>query len=260
LDSRPAGVRVEHNFQMSLIEGGGGGGVSDAPVSTDEGRDDEWEPVELPGGENFLVPMEARVLVFPENPRLSGSEKARLSLAIEQALMALFDAMPLGGTVVYNRLVSALMALPGVADVNLTLHPPEAPEEGYRRNLDMADGQRASLSVAGLRIHFAGEVLFDFVASVSLLGEHTLDDARKEMRGKLAEYFAAAPATVDAVSLMDKLGAGTAYSLLAADLSWIAEHDAAGLVLAAQGGAADATPIPEGDRAVLRGLAVEEKT
>jgi hypothetical protein len=258
LNSRPAGVRVEHNFQLNLAATAGaaeGGGA----VSTGDVRDEEFEPVGIPGGETFLVPVEVHVLIFPDNPRLSGAEKARMRLDAEQSLMALFDALPLGGAVVYNRLVSALMALGGISDLNLTLHPPEAPAAGLRRNLLPADGQRASLTADKLRIHFAGEVLFDFALKVTLLGTHTLEEAHKEIRGKLSEHFAGAPDHISSADLTALIGTGVNYSLLAADLTWTAEHDAAGLVLVAGGGPSAITPIPEGDRPILRDIVLEPK-
>lgn len=256
LDSRPAGVRVEHNFQLNLAATLGGGGGA---VATGDARDEEFEPVGLPGGETFMVPVEVRVLLYPENPRLSGAEKNRLRLDAERSLAALFDGLTLGGDVVYNRLVSAMMALPGILDANLTLHPPGAPEAGYRRNLILPEGQRASLTADKLLIHFAGEVLFDFTAKVTLLGAHTLEEANKDIRGKLSEYFAGLPDEVNATDLMALIGTGPNHSLAAEDLAWTAEHDAAGLVLSAGGGIASVTPIPEGDRPILRGVVLEPK-
>jgi uncharacterized phage protein gp47/JayE len=259
LDSRPAGVRVEHNFQLNLAALASSSEGSGA-VSTGDARDEEFEPVGVPGGESFLVPVEVHVLIFPDNARLSGAEKARLRLDVEQALLGHFDALPLGGAVVYNRLVSALMDLGGISDLNLTLHPPTAPPSGFRRNLFPGDGQRAALTADKLRIHFAGEVLFDFNLKVALLGTHTLEEAHKEIRGKLSEHFAGLPDEIASAGLMTLIGTGTNYTLDAADLSWTAEHDAAGLVLVADGGTATVTPVPEGDRPILRNIVLEKKT
>jgi uncharacterized phage protein gp47/JayE len=257
LDSRPAGVRVEHNFQLNLAATLGGGGEGAVPAG--DARDEEFEPVGVPGGETFLVPVGVRVLLYPENPRLSGAEKARLRLDAERALAAHFDGLTLGGDVVYNRLAAAMMALPGILDVNLTLHPPGAPEAGYRRNLILPEGRRASLTADKLLIHFAGEVLFDFSARISLLGSHTLEEAHKDIRGRLAEYFAGLPGEVNAADLMALIGSGPHHALAAEDLAWTAEHDAAGLVLTAGGGISSVTPIPEGDRPILRGIVLEAK-
>ncbi len=258
LDSRPAGVRVEHNFQLNLAATAGateGGGA----VSTGDARDDEFEPVGIPGGETFLVPVEVHVLIYPDNVRLSGAEKARMRLDGEQSLIALFDALPLGGAVVYNRLITALMDLGGISDLNVTLHPTGAPPAGVRRNLIPADGQRASLTADKLRIHFAGEVLFDFAIKVTLLGTRTLEEAHKEIRGKLSEHFAGIPTAISSGDLMALIGVGTNYTLITADLTWTAEHDAAGLVVVAGGGPSAVTPIPEGDRPILRDIVLEIK-
>jgi uncharacterized phage protein gp47/JayE len=256
LDSRPAGVRVEHNFQLNLEATLGGGSGA---VSTGDARDDEFEPVGLPGGDSFLVPVEVRVLLFPESARLSGAEKARLRLDAERALAGHFDALTLGGAVVYNRLVASLMDLPGIADANVTLHTPGAPENGYRRNLQLPEGQRASLTADKLLIHFAGEVLFDFAAKLTLKAGHTLEEAHKDIRGKLTEYFAAVPEAVSAADVLALIGAGPNHDLAGPDLSWTAEHDAAGLVLTAGGGTSAVTPIQPGDRPILRDLKLEAK-
>lgn len=258
LNTRPAGVRVEHNFQM-ILAGLAGGSEGGGAVATGDGRDDEFEPVEIPGGETFLVPIEVHVLLYPENPRLAGAEKSRIRLLAEQAMTGLFDNLPVGGPVVYNKLITALMELAGIADANVTLFPPAAPAAGYRRNLILPDGQRASLTADKLVIHFAGEVLFDFSLKITLISPHTLEEAQKDIQGKLTEYFAGAPTEVTTATLLDKIGAGTNHSLLAEDLTWTAEHDAAGLVLADAGGPAATTAIPEGDRGLLRKLTIGKK-
>ena len=60
--------------------------------------------------------------------------------------------------------------------------------------------------------------------------------------------------------LHNELGVSDLYTLAAADLSWTAEYEQAGLVVRESGGPSASTAIAAGDRAVLRDVAVEEKT
>ena len=60
-------------------------------------------------------------------------------------------------------------------------------------------------------------------------------------------------------TLMSVLGTSDLYALDAADLSWSAEYEEAGLVIREEGGAAAATPLGDTDRALLREVKVQEK-
>ncbi len=255
LGSRPAGIRVEHNLAVHLI-----GGSEGTDMATDENAPDpEFEPLEITASEGFLYPLGARVLVFPVNPRITGSDKNRVRESASLVLSTYFDELPIGALIVYNRLVADLMAIEGVADVGLTLLLPETPETQVRRNVQLPEGQRALLDPSQTAVHFAGEFLFDFHAAVTLGSGKELTDAYAELRGRLAEFFATAPDEVNETVLLPFVETGESYSLAGADLTWKAQHDDSGLVLFEQGGSAAATPIPEGDRAVLRELLVEVK-
>lgn len=253
LKSRPAGIRVEHNLAVAL------------PVSprdtlpTGDARD-EGVTDEVSEGEGFQLPLTCDVTVFPENPRLTGPEKTNLQQAITNAIVAYVDAAPIGGILVYNRIVADVMAIPGVLDVILLLQAKGDPTAKGKRNMDVPEGRRAIVDAKDVTVRFAGApVNFDFHLKVTPKGAATLADIRKEIKDKLVDYFSGNPTTVSSADLMTKLEVSNRFTLEPADLTWTVEYDQAGLIIREQGGVGASTTITPGDRAILRDVRVEEK-
>lgn len=253
LNSRAAGIRVEHNLAVALPTS------PKDTLGTGEARD-EGVTDEVPEGEGFQLPLTADVIVYPENPRLTGTEKTTIDQAIRKALTAYVDASAIGGALVYNRMVADIMAASGVLDVNLLLLVKGDTTGKGKRNIDVPEGRRAVLDEKDVSVRFAGApVNFDFHLNVTPKGGATLADIRKELKAKLVDYFSTNPITVSSANLMTKLGASERYTLDAADLTWNVEYDQAGLIIREQGGAGASTTIAAGDRAVLRDVKVEKK-
>lgn len=255
LDSRAAGIRVEHNLQVALPQ------KPNDRLPIFEGRDD-LEAVTFPPDQNFALPMTCDVLVFPDNPRLTGIEKTALTQAVRGAVVAYIAASAIGGTIVYNQLVADIMALPGVLDIILDIRAKVDPSGKGKKNLQVPDGRRAVIAPVDeerdITVHFIGEVNFDFQIKVTLKGAGTLTDAEKEIRQKLIEFFAGSPAAVESSTLMTNLGVSDFFDISqSADLKWTVEYDQAGLVVHEQGGDDASTSIAPGDRAILRELKVE---
>ncbi len=150
----------------------------------------------------------------------------------------------------------------GVYDSVLDIAPvpevPQAPVAG-KRNIVLPEGRRAVIDAAAIRVTFAGAPLsFDFQITVTPQGGSGLDAIRGELRARLTAYFAAPGPVVDAGALVSLLGVSDLYTL--GVVAWTAEYEQAGLVIREAGGAAAATPIPEGTRPVLRDVAVREAT
>lgn len=249
LNSRAAGIRVEHSLQVALPS---------PPQDTlliwdarDEGVSDE-----LPDGDSFELPLLCDVMVFPENPRLGGAEQETLRQAVIRSVVAYVEASAIGGVLVYNRMVADLMAVPGVLDVNLELSVAGDASGKRKRNIDMQDGKRAGLLEKDVQVSFAGApVNFDFNLRATAKGAATREDMRKEAKARLVDYFAGLSGKVDHAELIGKFAGCASFTLLPADLTWSVEYDQAGLTIREQGGAT--TAIAPGDRALLRDVKVE---
>lgn len=252
LATRAAGIRVEHNLAVALPFTPD----SSLPVIAER---DEGETHEDPPGGGFQLALALDVTVFPDNPRIAGAERDKLETALKATLMSEVDASAIGGVLVYNRLVSQMMALPGVLDLVLLLAPREGSGVNGKRNLVVPAGRRATLAEADIMLRFAGApVQFDFTARVTLKAPATLEVAKAEIKDRLVALFANRPAELAASALMAALGTSELYSLNVSDLSWTAEYEEAGLVIREDGGAAASTALADTDRALLREVRVVE--
>ena len=251
MDSRAAGIRVEHNLEVALPH------KPNDRLPTFEGRDD-LEAAPLPPAQDFRLKMVCDVLVFPDNPRLTGAEKTTLTEAVRGAIFAYLAGSAIGGTIVYNQLVADVMALPGVLDIMLDIRAKEDTSGKGKRNIQVPDGRRAVLDdeQKDVRVHFIGEVNFDVEVKLTLKPGSTLVDADKEVRQKLIDFFTGNPAEVSKTALMSKLAPSELYEPASADLTLTVEYDQAGLLIHQTG---DATNIAPGDRAILREVKVVEK-
>ena len=246
LATRAAGIRVEHNLTVALPFTPD----SNLPVISER---DEGETTEDPPGGGFQLPLAIDVTIFPDNPRIAGAERDKLETAVKAALLAEVDASAIGGTLVYNRLVSQLMALPGVLDLVLLLTPRAGSGEHGKRNLVVPAGRRATLLDADITLRFAGApVQFDFTARVTLKPPATLEAAKADIKDRLVAHFATRPAEVAASALMATLGTSELFILDVNNLSWTAEYEEAGLVIREDGKATASTALGETDRALLR--------
>ena len=263
LQTRAAGIRVVTNLDPFLsqlpVAGASSGTVRDSPPSS--------PPVSSPpsAGDGFKYPLQAAAVVFPEDPRITGAPKAALQQAISGTIVAGVEASTVGGVIVYNRLTSDLMGIPGVYDVVLDIFPKSAPSGGSKHNISVPgppDPKRATIDPADIKVVFAGApVFFDFEIAVRPKAGATLDAIRTEIKTQLAAYFAHLPVanTVEGTGLMAKLGGSHLFDLDILDLGWTAEFAKAGLTIRNQGGATAPTTFAEGDQAILRAVTVTQK-
>jgi uncharacterized phage protein gp47/JayE len=257
LATRAAGIRVEHNLQSFLPQ------APSAAVSAGDVRDD-GAAEGTASGADFKFPLCADVVVFPESPRLTGADKDTMKQAVTDAVVSYVEASTVGGSLVYNRMSADLMDIPGIVDVvlNVAQKPDSADTPCLgKRNILVPKGQRGVIDPADVKVTFAGApVNFDLQVAVTLKAGATLADARSEVKAKLADSFAGPIAQVDTDSLMARLGVSQLFTVQAADISWTAEYDQAGLIIREPGGVGTTTTVAQGDVAVLRDVQVEEKT
>lgn len=250
LNSRAAGIRVEHNLAVALPFS-----PKDS-LPTDDARE-EGESSDAPPGDDFTLPLICDVMVFPDNPRITGAEKSTLEESIKSTVKAYIEASAIGGTIVYNQVVSDIMLISGVLDIVLVLKAGTDTGKGMR-NLRVPDGRRAVIeNDRDITVHFAGDVNFDIRVRVTPKGGATMADIQKEIKARLVEYFTGNPHTVTAADLAALLGVSELYTLLPNGLSWTVEYDQAGLVIREEGSSGSSTEIGTGDRAILRDVKVE---
>ena len=266
LDARPAGIRVVTNIDSFLPP------VTTPTASTSPALRDPGSagPVgsatAAPPGGGFMLPLTASVVVFPQDPRITGAPRAALQQAVTDTVTGDVGSSSVGGVIVYNQVTADLMGIPGVYDVVLEISPKPAPggpaPAVTKANIYVPADRRATLEGADVNVIFAGApVFFDFALAVTGTPPATLDAITTEVRTRLGEYLAHLPVanTVDGATLVAQLGGSELFTFNAADLSWTAEYQKAGLLLHDQGGPGAQTVLQEGDQPVLRLVTVTER-
>jgi uncharacterized phage protein gp47/JayE len=257
--TRAAGIRVEHNLEAFLPAPG-----ADSVAGGDVREPASGAPSETTGVllDDFSYPLCAEVMLFPENPRITGAPKSALEQAVRRAVVSNVEASAVGGVVIYNRLAADIADAGGVLDFVLDIAPlPATPAEPCigKRNVVLPEGRRAVIDgESNVKVGFAGApVFFDFLLMV---GPEAGDvgEIRKEVRNRLAELFEKAT-SIEKGPLVSKLSGSELFTITATDLSWIAEYDQAGLIIKKPGDDESTTPIGPTDRPVLRQVRVERR-
>jgi uncharacterized phage protein gp47/JayE len=266
LDARPAGIRVVTNLD-SFLPPVTTPAASTSPALRDPGAAGPvGSSVAAPPGTGFKLPLAASVVVFPQDPRITGAPQAALKQAVMDSVTADVAASSVGGVIVYNQLTADLMGIPGVYDVVLEIAP-QPPSGGpapsvTKANIYVPADRRATLDAADVTVTFAGApVFFDFALAVTLTPPATLDAVTTEVRTRLGDYLGHLPVanTVDGTTLVAKLGGSELFTFNAADLTWTAEYQQAGLLIRDQGGPGAQTMLQDGDQPVLRLVTVTER-
>ncbi|HEU0012226.1 MAG TPA: baseplate J/gp47 family protein [Longimicrobium sp.] len=236
-EARPVGIRVLHDLDApaTVLSASLPPNVVDDASEPDAGEGDP---------EGLYLPVKVRVLVLPASASLTPADRTALQGMARDTARAFVAEAGIGETLVYNRLIAALMALEGVLDVAVELYPRPAaagdPTGPRRRNLVPGAALRPRLDDADLSVEVAGEVVaFDVDVAVQLsplalaTGDvsATLESARLEIAGRLQDGISTL-STVNAAGLMGRVPATENYSLIT--LVYTVEYLEAGLrVLAA---------------------------
>lgn len=208
-DVRPAGVRIVHNLPAPTTplptHAGDTGGGGNGPVG---------EPrLPTPGA---FVPLVARLVVTPADLQLTDDRRQVLADRARDALLAAVDDLGPGATVVYNRLVAAVMAVEGLLDavLDIALAPPDgAPVDLRRFNIPPVEDGRPSLDPDDLTVEVRGDrVLLDVVAVVERT-ELTAGMDRlaavaaigRDLEARLVEHFRVTPDVLDPAEIAGAL-------------------------------------------------------
>ncbi|HEX8272634.1 MAG TPA: baseplate J/gp47 family protein [Longimicrobiaceae bacterium] len=203
--SRPVGVRVLHNLDAphAVLAASLPPNVADDAGSPEAG---EMNP------EGLYLPVRVRALLLPASPTLTPAARAALRNRGRETVRAFVAEAGIGETLVYNRLVSALMQL-DVVDVAVELYPRPGPgvmPGARRRNLVPGAALRPRLDDADVDVEVAGEIVaFDVVVGVELtevggIGDRnaTREAARLEIAAKLQDRVGALGPPVTAPALL----------------------------------------------------------
>jgi Baseplate J-like protein len=240
-ETRPAGVRVVHNFDAPSADAvviPGGGLVTD----------DEEIPADATAVTGALFfPVKISAAVIPVSATLSPADRDALAGEAEASLRATVAQAGVGETLIYNRLVASLMTIDGVLDVAIelfkvpdpTASPPEAPAPRHM-NLRPPATLRPSVETANggvLEVRVGGElVTLDVTVTVVLKNTipgssdaDNLENARVDISSRLR----------DKVNTLEELGRdvlvaaiGLSDSFTVASLGYTVWYREAGIQIA----------------------------
>ena len=166
--TRPLGVRVEHNIDASRPLGLATPGLG--AVAVDTAASDEPANVGIADPVNLLLPVNVDVVVTPVTLSLSADQRNKLLAQADAAVAGFVKDAGIGETLVYNRLVSQLMALDGVLDVALALYPASKTALDGRKNL-IPDNPNARPVRGAVDIRIGGSlILIDVAVNLTLQG------------------------------------------------------------------------------------------
>jgi phage-related baseplate assembly protein len=184
--TRAAGVRVVTGFDSS----------TPGPIDPSPNPDDDTavgaEAVAVKA--QMFLPVSVYAVLVPSSSTLSAQDRQALKRKGEDVLRAVVADAGVGETLVYNRLVAALMALEGVQDVTLDSYTGPLPPS--HRNLVPPPNLRPSIDPkfgGSLEVEIGGQlVALDLTIKITLkgagaLGNRTadLEDARVQAAGQL---------------------------------------------------------------------------
>ncbi|MGQ0648991.1 MAG: baseplate J/gp47 family protein [Gemmatimonadaceae bacterium] len=231
--TRPAGVRVIHNIDAppALV----------AAIPPNAVEDPLTGPPTATVVEGLYQPMNVRALVLPVSTSMSGAERAALQASTRSAISALLADAGIGETVVYNRVVSKVMAIDGVLDVAVELYPKPAVGAivgARRQNFSPLKTLRPKLEDADLVVEIASEIVaFDIVVTIQLTDfaratgniADTLADARVEVLGLLQDRIGAVTPSITPTALLAQVPPTISYHVTTLD--YTVQYLEAGLVV-----------------------------
>ena len=229
--TRAAGVRVLHNIDAPPAL------VASTPPNVVE--DPLSGPPTAVVVEGLYQLIRVRALILPTSPSISGADRAALQAKARDAIKKLLADAGIGETIVYNRLVSTVMALDGVLDVVIELYAKPAPGAtigARRQNYSPPKTLRPKLADEDLTVEIASEIVaFDVTVTIVLTDfakatgnvEDTLADARSEVAGLLQDRIGAVSGTITPAALKAQLPPTISYSVTT--LSYTVQYLEAGL-------------------------------
>jgi uncharacterized phage protein gp47/JayE len=238
---RPAGIRVHHNLTVPAVS-------SLAPTSDNQGEDPGPPPAGQASTDPVWFDFAVTAAVTPASAALTSQQKTALTSAVTDAISAFAESLGVGDTVVYNRLVAAIVDVAGVYDVSLDIFQPGVATSGRRNLLPLPPDTRPRLQETNLDVRLRGALIaLDVSVEVELLGLATLaplDSAIATIHDDVSLRLQALLAGGGAISTATLLGAvpdTDTYSVKA--LSYAAEFLEEGLRITRE--SPEFTPNPD---------------
>lgn len=254
---RPVGIRFEHNIDAPLIAGPAAPG----PGAVADGEGDSVV-TGIAGSSDIFLPVDVIVEVTPTTLAMTPEARAELENRTRAAVAAFIADAGLGETLIYNRLVAALIALEGVLDVGIEMFPANDPGAPRRKNLMPANpGVRPSRGEIVVRLG-GSLIVLDVLIAVTLRGPGLLGDAatnkqaaRADAEVKLRDGVAtiAVGATLTPALLEALLPGTDSYTVTVR--SYIAAYSDAGVRLNQQ---SVRLPLTGLERLWVRSVSIEE--
>jgi uncharacterized phage protein gp47/JayE len=196
-ETRPVGVRVVHNLDCDSPSGGIITPGTNPDDDTNATLEESGEAL-VAGGALFF-PVAVKAIVVPMSAQLSAGERNALKDAAIETIRAVVGDAGIGEAIVYNRLVAALMEIPGVLDVTLDLYPnlTDATPPSHRNLIPPKTLRPTVLDAEGglVRVDIGGQlVALDVQVRVTLRGAGlegdaaaNREDARTQVAGQLRD-------------------------------------------------------------------------
>lgn len=230
--TRPAGVRVIHRLDARP------GPSSIIPGKNLVPEDETQPPDDTLEGDGMFAPVTVKAILVPASATLTADERAALKAAGEAAIAAAVAESGVGEPVIYNRIVSALMALAGVQDVALDLSWSGDTTGPRHRNLYPGGTLRPTVDPdhgGAVEVLVGGEVVaLDVTATIHLEtapgGDRTadLEAARVEVLAQLRDG-ASSLTTINPANLLGLIHPPTSFSVSA--IHYTGEYLTAGVQL-----------------------------
>jgi uncharacterized phage protein gp47/JayE len=168
--TRPAGIRVHHNLVVPPA-------APLPPSSETQGEDPGPPAASIASTDPVWFDIGVAAAVTAASATLTAPQKTALTAAVSDAIAAFVDGLGVGDTVVYNKLVGAVVDVPGVYDVSLDLFQAGGPAQGRRNLLPAPPNTRPRLQDANLDVHLRGAlVALDVSVGVERLGLAVIAD------------------------------------------------------------------------------------
>ena len=157
---------------------------------------------------NAVLPGRCQRRAGADDAGLSAAQQNALRVAGESEIRAFIEAAGLGEALVYNQLVSRLMAIPGILDVALEMSP--AGEAGPKRKNILPAKPAARAAAGAISVRVGGVlVVLDVSLRITLEGRRARGAARMQRENARQKVEAELRAGVATLAPDDGSGSGT---------------------------------------------------
>ncbi|MCP4217249.1 MAG: hypothetical protein GY765_21575 [bacterium] len=280
-ETRAAGIAVVHNLkQPSAGEGPGPAGAG-TPGASDEAEEaalavraalealtatGEAEAASPAANEDDMekpivdlkkIEVTLSMTIALIDMELKEEEKETIASVVREAVAAYFDALAIGGKVIINQVINAVMNVDGVADIVRLLWISTLPNgqtnDGTRFDIQVPTDQKIVLtnSADSVDVNIAGSpVRCDCTIAATIDGnsERTQEEVENEIELKLAAFFDTVNGNLDLPKLQRAL-AGNQYTL--SSMAVNVEYAETGLIIRNAQDHQDVIDIEENEIAVV---------